>query len=334
MAFTDSGTFIAWDPLRPMKTPLCMACSAAPPSPSRCGGCRFAHFCGHDCQAAGWARHQPLCAAGYSAYIARLEAHTQLVGRKQLDGAAAADLLAAYEAMLDSAEAMGDAEGIRHLSEVLAFRLHALGRPSEAHARRAARIEALIGKAAAAAARRLFGRVEQAKLTPVGCHAARGARRVSWCEWEQSAADLTASVQLPPHTRKPAVRVEFGASRLRVALVGGITLAEGELCGEINASESSWCLDSNGKLMLTLEKRRAGAWPAVLKNDVAESEGRAIAASLLEAPRPPNADDVRRIFSGAPNAASQGSRENELLELGPPSPPPLPELSPRDVMSK
>ena len=77
MSFTDSGTFLAWDPLRPLKSPICTACGAAPAAPARCGGCKFAIFCGVECQRSCAAMHAEGCKAGYADYIRRLEQHTR-----------------------------------------------------------------------------------------------------------------------------------------------------------------------------------------------------------------------------------------------------------------
>eukprot|EP00966_Prymnesium_polylepis_P333269 7388744-Prymnesium_polylepis.1 len=77
---------------------------------------------------------------------------------------------------------MGDSEGQRHLAQVLSFRLQTLEHDAcaEAYARKAARIEGLIGKASASA-KQIFDRVEGARLTPIGSHAAGGAKAASWC---------------------------------------------------------------------------------------------------------------------------------------------------------
>ena len=97
MAFTDRGTFVAWDPLRPLKTPLCLACGTPPKSPARCGGCHFAHFCDIECQHMGWAQHEPACERGYPAYIAAIEEHTQGVARLQREGAVSDQVLLQLE---------------------------------------------------------------------------------------------------------------------------------------------------------------------------------------------------------------------------------------------
>ena len=85
MAFSDNGTFIAWDPLRPQRSPMCAACGSAGAT-SRCGRCRFAAYCSKECQQSGWAAHKTACAQGYSAYIRSLEEHTVRVGKLQLEG--------------------------------------------------------------------------------------------------------------------------------------------------------------------------------------------------------------------------------------------------------
>ena len=148
MSFSDSGTFIAWDPLRPLKSPLCLSCGAAPTTPHRCTGCHFAHFCGRQCQEAAACLHADACRRGYPAYVESLERHTRVVGQQQKDGVEHENVVSTYEEALLAAKSMGDAEGQRHLHMVLAFRKEAQGQPESAahHEREAARIEALIGK--------------------------------------------------------------------------------------------------------------------------------------------------------------------------------------------
>ena len=166
MSFTDSGTFLAWDPLRPAKTPLCLACGSAPTAPARCGGCKFAHFCGVECQKVGWAKHGPACEKGYAGYISSVEEHTKHVAKLQRDGAENEEVVEKYEQAFAAAEAMGDSEGQRHLAQVLSFRLSTHGHDAraEAYARTAARIEALIGKSGVSA-QRVFDRVQGARLS-------------------------------------------------------------------------------------------------------------------------------------------------------------------------
>ena len=250
MSFSDSGTFIAWDPLRPLKSPLCLSCGAAPTTPHRCTGCHFAHFCGRQCQEAAACLHADACRRGYPAYVESLERHTRVVGQQQKDGVEHENVVSTYEEALLAAKSMGDAEGQRHLHMVLAFRKEAQGQPESAahHEREAARIEALIGKPSGA--KTIFENVQATKLNPLGAPSSVGPGRTRWCEWEQTAGDLTATVPLPDGTRKASISVRFRARELRVGLVGGVTIAEGELCGAVAPADCSWYL-SSGKLVLT-----------------------------------------------------------------------------------
>ena len=112
MALTDSGVFITWDPLRPLKHFVCAACGRHPAA-HKCGACGFAAYCSADCQREGWAEHRPMCALGYKGYIKRLEQFTQEVGRLQHEAAGHTQVIACYERALQAARAMGDAEGER-----------------------------------------------------------------------------------------------------------------------------------------------------------------------------------------------------------------------------
>jgi hypothetical protein len=328
MSFSDSGTFIAWDPLRPQKSPICMACGAAPQTPYKCGGCHFAHFCGRQCQEAAAHTHADACKRGYASYVESLEQHTRLVGKQQKEGAGHEKCMATYERALAAAKAIGDGEGQRHLHKVIAFRLDAHGERERAaqHEAAAARIESIIGKPAGA--RRIFEGVQETKLNPLGAPSRGGPGRTRWCEWEQTASDLTATVALPEGTRKQAISVSFEPRRLSVKLVGGVTIAEGELCGAVQPSECSWLI-SSGQLVLTLEKTQPGAWAAPLIDDRADAAAPAT-APLAPPPTPPDADAVQRLFA-------QLSAEPDL-GLGPPlpaaAPPPLPSTSPRDVIGR
>ena len=240
MSFSDSGTFIAWDPLRPLKSPLCLSCGAAPTTPHRCTGCHFAHFCGRQCQEAAACLHADACRRGYPAYVESLERHTRVVGQQQKDGVEHENVVSTYEEALLAAKSMGDAEGQRHLHMVLAFRKEAQGQPESAahHEREAARIEALIGKPSGA--KTIFENVQATKLNPLGAPSSVGPGRTRWCEWEQTAGDLTATVSLPDGTRKASISVRFRARELRVGLVGGVTIAEGELCGAVAPADCTW----------------------------------------------------------------------------------------------
>ena len=104
MSFSESGTFVAWDPLRALKSPLCLACGAAPTTPHKCTGCHFAHFCGRQCQEAAACMHADACRRGYPAYVESLERHTRVVAQHQKDGAGHENTVSAYEEALLAAE--------------------------------------------------------------------------------------------------------------------------------------------------------------------------------------------------------------------------------------
>ena len=148
------------------------------------------------------------------------------MGQQQKDGVEHENVVSTYEEALLAAKRLGDAEGQRHLHTVLAFRKGAQGQPESAahHEREAARIEAVIGKASGA--KTIFENVQATKLNPLGAPSSVGPGRTRWCEWEQTAGDLTATVSLPDGTRKPSISVTFRARELRVGLVGGVTIAE------------------------------------------------------------------------------------------------------------
>ena len=326
MSFSDSGTFVAWDPLRPRKSPLCLACGAAPTTPHKCTGCHFAHFCGRPCQEAAACMHADACRRGYPAYVESLERHTRVVGQQQKDGVGHETTVLTYEEALLAAKSMGDAEGQRHLHVVLAFRKEAHGQQEGAahHEREAARIEAVIGKPSGA--RTIFDNVQGAKLNPLGAPSTVGPGRTRWCAWEQTANDLTATVSLPDGTRKPSIAVSFRPRSLSVGLVGGVTIAEGELCGALTPADCSWHL-SGGELVLTLEKAAPGVWASVLLADKVDAG--APAATSLAPPPPPDAAAAGRLF-----AALRGEPDTGLGPSPPASlPPPSQALrSPRDVI--
>ena len=325
MSFSDSGTFVAWDPLRPLKSPLCLACGAAPTTPHKCTGCHFAHFCGLSCQQAAACTHADACRRGYPAYVESLERHTRLVGQQQKDGVGHETTVATYEEALLAAKSMGDAEGQRHLHVVLAFRQEAHGQQESAahHQREAGRIEAVIGKPSGA--RTIFENVQGAKLNPLGAPSTVGPGRTRWCEWEQTASDLTCTLSLPDGTRKPSISVAFRPRNLSVRLVGGVTIAEGELCGALTPADCSWHL-SGGELVLTLEKAAPGVWASVLLAD--KADGAAPAVTSLAPPPPPDAAAAERLFAAIRSEPDTG--------LGPSPPallPPSPPLrSPRGVI--
>ena len=325
MSFSDSGTFVAWDPLRPLKSPLCLSCGAAPTTPHRCTGCHFAHFCGRQCQEAAACLHADACRRGYPAYVESLERHTRVVGQQQKDGVEHENVISTYEEALLAAKSMGDAEGQSHLHMVLAFRKEAQGQPESAahHEREAARIEAVIGKPSGA--KTIFENVQATKLNPLGAPSSVGPGRTRWCEWEQTAGDLTATVSLPDGTRKASISVRFRARELRVGLVGGVTIAEGELCGAVAPADCSWHL-SSGKLVLTLEKAAPGVWASVLLADKADVGAPAVAS--LAPPPPPDATAAQRLFAAIRSEPDMGLGPSTPASL----PPSLPPRSPRGVV--
>ena len=88
-----------------------------------------------------------------------------------------------------------------------------------------------------------------------------------------------------------------------------------QLCAEIRADESSWCL-SDGQLAITLEKRRAAPWAAVLAADVAEKGGGQPSASAPEPPRGPDMEAARRVFAMAERMGeAAGASSDEIDEV-------------------
>ena len=322
MSFTDSGTFLAWDPLRPLKSPICTACGAAPAAPARCGGCKFAIFCGLECQRSCAAMHAEGCKAGYADYIRRLEQHTRTLSKLQHEGAEHGRVLAAYEDALAAAKGMGDGEGQRHLHSVMAFRLEAHGQTEAAarHQAAAARIEEVIGKQTGA--RAIFDKVDRTKLDPLGRNAQHGPGRTSWCEWEQTAGEVTVTVALPPGTRKQQLAVGFKPRHLTVSLVGGIVLADGELCDAVKPDDCTWSISDGRQLTITLEKAKPSVWAGVLRADM--REGQAEGSTSIAPPEPPDADAAARVFGQHRSAEPD-------MGVGPPPPAEPPPQGPHPV---
>ena len=132
-------------------------------------------------------------------------------------------------------------------------------------------------------------------------------------------------MSLPDGTRKASISVRFRARELRVGLVGGVTIAEGELCGAVAPAECSWHL-SSGKLVLTLEKAAPGVWASVLLADKADVGAPAVAS--LAPPPPPDAAAAQRLFAAIRSEPDMGLGPSTPASL----PPSLPPRSPRGVV--
>lgn len=278
MAFTAANTFIPWDPLRALKDTVCAACGA-PGARSKCGACKFAKFCGPECQRSAWADHKVVCAHGYSGYIALVEQHQKRAGPLVLANDHKG-VIGCHKEMLATARAFGDIEGVRHNLRALAFRCEALELKVEAasYATEADRVEAVVGNARHSA-KQVFGQIdhlppthmpeqqqqlpELAGLLPRvdAPSQPRGAKMgtLSWCQWAQSISDVTVTVPLPPGVTRRSLSITFGRQSLRVALAGGVVIAEERLHGRILTDECTWTM-ADGAACIVLEKAERIVW--------------------------------------------------------------------------
>ena len=279
MAFTSNSTFIPWDPLRAMKSAACAACGSAN-AKSKCGACQFAKYCGVECQRAHWSDHAPLCKRGYNGYVEQLEKHQKRISPFILasddEGA-----IQCYTEALAAARAFGDSEGVRHNLHAIAHRCDAKARTAEAakYKAEADQLEQILGKPSSA--KQIFSRLDglpsmqtdlPEQLSALAPRQAgksapppRGAKRgtLPWCEWEQSISDVTITVKLPSGVQRQSLAIDFGRQGLRVALKGGVVVADVELGGRIMPDECTWTL-GDGAACLTLEKAERKVWDYLL----------------------------------------------------------------------
>ena len=251
MAFTARGAFLPWDPLRAVKTTPCAACGKAEAA-AKCGACKFAKYCSQECQRRAWPAHQPLCKLGYNGYIASVERRQQRVGKILEIGGNHDSVLAIYRAALAESRAFGDLEGVRHILRVMTHRCDAIGRDSDAatYKAEADTLEDLLG--ASISAKHVFSQVECGKVgpqphldkIPTRTAQPRGHKTgiLPWCRWEQSINDMTLTVALPPDVRKASLSISFIKQRLRIAITGGVVIADIVLSNQIKPDECSWTL--------------------------------------------------------------------------------------------
>jgi len=78
--------------------------------------------------------------------------------------------------------------------------------------------------------------------------------------WTQTLSELEVNVKVPEGTRARDLVVVIKANKLSVALKGQKPIMEGDTEKNINVGESSWTLDSNKLVVLTIVKQNQMEW--------------------------------------------------------------------------
>ncbi|KAL2079920.1 hypothetical protein ACEWY4_023713 [Coilia grayii] len=86
--------------------------------------------------------------------------------------------------------------------------------------------------------------------------------------WQQTEADVTVYVRLPEGVTKDAVCFRLKSDRLSVGVQGSEPLLEGTLHAAVDTDGSTWTLEDNKSLEISLQKREEGPlWPELVLGD-------------------------------------------------------------------
>jgi len=79
-------------------------------------------------------------------------------------------------------------------------------------------------------------------------------------KWKQTLQDVTVSVPVPPGTRSRDLTVITTKTKLKVGLKGKDPIIDDELCKEVKVDDSTWTLDDQKEVVLSLEKQNQMTW--------------------------------------------------------------------------
>lgn len=79
-------------------------------------------------------------------------------------------------------------------------------------------------------------------------------------KWQQTLQDVTVNVPVPPGTKGRDLVVTITKTKLKVGLKGKEAIIDDELCKEVKVDDSTWTLDDNKEVVLSLEKLNQQTW--------------------------------------------------------------------------
>ncbi|KAK9896102.1 CS-domain-containing protein [Cystobasidium minutum MCA 4210] len=78
--------------------------------------------------------------------------------------------------------------------------------------------------------------------------------------WKQTLQDVTVSVPVPPGTRSRDLIVDIKKTKLKVGLKGKEPIMDDDLCKEVKIDDSTWTLDDQKEITISLEKVNQATW--------------------------------------------------------------------------
>lgn len=139
--------------------------------------------------------------------------------------------------------------------------------------------------------------------------------------WRQTLQDITITFSVPPGTRGKQIDIKFTPTTISAGLVGQPPVLQGELFGKIAPEESTWTVEDQKEVTISIEKvHNQEWWPHVVtsapKIDVSQIEPEKSNLSDLDGETRAMVEkmmyDQRQKEMGQPTSEEQ--RKQQLLE--------------------